>query len=333
MPEPTPHPDLHAAQRVALIALAVGTVLMLAKTGVYLLTDSVAVLTDALESVINIVAAGIMFFALRYANRPADREHPYGHGKIEFMAVALEGWLILFAGIWIGYEAIARLLAGTQPQQLHWGIGLLTVIGAADTMLAIHVLRMGRRLSSAPLTADGRHLMTDVVSTAAVIGGLLLVQWTGWSWLDPVIAVLLAGVILSISWRLLWQSLDGLMDRMDPVDDANIRALLDEEIAGGAIHSYHKVRHRHSGRFHWVDLHLQVDGEQTVRDSHATASRIEHRIESMLGDANATAHIEPSEPPDPAEAVPAKPNPTDPATPPETAEPDREPDQATSPAG
>jgi len=295
MPDPAPDPNLPNVQRVALVALGAGAVLMLAKIGVYLLTDSVAVLTDALESVINIVAAGAMFFAIRYANRPADRDHPYGHGKIEFMVVGLEGWLILFAGLWIGYEAIARFLSHNQPQHLGWGTGVLAVIGLADAALTFYVLRMGKRYHNAPLLADGRHLLTDVVSTVGVIVALVLVQWTGWTKLDPIVAVLLAGVILFMSWRLLWQSAAGLMDRSDPADDAAVRAILDEEVAAGVIRSYHKVRHRHTGAFHWVDLHVQVDGDLSVRQGHALASRIERRIEESLGDANATAHVEPAE--------------------------------------
>ncbi len=294
MPDPTPDPNLPQIQRVALTAFGVGLLLMFGKIAVYWLTDSVAVLTDALESVINIVAAAAMFFAIRYANRPADRTHPYGHGKIEFMVVALEGWLILFAGGWIAYEAIARFLSYNVPVNLGWGTGLLAVIGSADLLLAMYVLRMGKRYANAPLQADGRHLVTDVISTAGVIVALVLVQWTGKAWLDPVVAIVLACVILYMSWRLLWHSMNGLMDRSDPVDDAAILAILDEEVAGAAIHSYHKVRHRHTGPFHWVDLHIQVDGDLTVHQGHAIASRIEKRIEDALGDANATAHVEPS---------------------------------------
>jgi len=295
MPDPAPDPNLAQVQRVALIALGAGAVLMLGKVGVYLLTDSVAVLTDALESVINIVAAAVMFFAIRYANRPADRTHPYGHGKIEFLAIGLEGWLILRAAIWIGYEAITRFLSYNEPRHLGWGTGLLAVIGVADTVLTCYVLRMGKRFNNGVLLADGKHLLTDVISTAGVIGALLLVQWTGWTKLDPVVAVVLAAAILFMSWRLLWQSSAGLLDRSDPADDAAIRAILDDEFAAGTIRSYHKVRHRHTGAFHWVDLHLQVDGDLSVRQGHALASRIEQRIEAELGEANATAHVEPAE--------------------------------------
>ncbi len=303
MPEPTPDPQLPKIRRVAVIALGVGFVVMLAKFGVYWLTGSVAVLSDALESIINIVAAGAMLFAIQYSNRPADRTHPYGHGKVEFLVVGLEGWLILFAGATIGYQAIARLLGGQQPQNLDWGMALLGIVGAGHAALAIYVFRMGRRYRSDPLIADGKHLLTDVASTLGVILALVAVKLTGWAWLDPVAAMVIAALILFASWKLVWQSINGLMDRSDPADDAAIRAILDEEVAAGHVVSYHKVRHRHTGPFHWVDMHLQVEGSLSVTQGHAIASRIERRIEQTLGEGNATAHVEPAPPADPAPAA------------------------------
>ena len=294
MPEPTPDPQLPMIRRVALIALGVGVVVMIAKLGVYALTGSVAVLSDALESIINIVAAGAMLFAINYSNRPADRTHPYGHGKVEFLVVGLEGWLILFAGATIGYQAIARLLGGEPPQNLDWGMSLLGVVGAGHAVLAAYVFRMGRKLRSDPLIADGKHLLTDVASTLGVIIALVGVKYSGWAWLDPVAAIVIAALILFASWRLVWHSINGLMDRIDPADDTAIRAILDDEVAAGHIASYHKVRHRHSGAFHWVDMHLQVDGSLSVKQGHEIASRIEGRIEQRLGEGNATAHVEPT---------------------------------------
>jgi len=299
MPEPAPDPKLPTIRRVAMIALGVGLLVMLAKLGAYWLTGSVAVLSDALESIINIVAAGAMLFAIHYSNRPADRSHPYGHGKIEFLVVGLEGWLILFAGATIGYQAIDRLLAGEGPRHLGWGMGLLAIVGVGHAALAWYVFRMGRQLNSDPLLADGKHLLTDVASTLGVILALVAVKLTGWAWLDPVAAIVIAALILFASWRLVWHSINGLMDRSDPADDAAIRAILDEEVEAGRITSYHKVRHRHTGPFHWVDMHLQVDESLSVRQGHEVASRIEQRIEQTLGEGNATAHVEPDSKADP----------------------------------
>jgi len=253
----------------------------------------VAVLSDALESLINIAAAGMMLYAIWLSNQPADTEHPYGHGKVEFLAVGLEVWLILTAGVLIAYEAIKRLIWPREVLQIGLGIVLLAGVGVLTGLLAWYVLRAGKRYDNATLIADGKHLLTDAISTAAVFLGLLLVRWTQQIRLDPLIAIAVAGLILFMSWRLLGQSVSGLMDRQCPKDDRLIRDLLNEEIRSGAIVGYHKLRHRHNGAFHWVDMHLQMDRTLSIAQGHKHASRIEGRIEQLLGQADATAHLEP----------------------------------------
>jgi cation diffusion facilitator family transporter len=296
MPEPQADPNFPRIRGVATIALLAGLVLTVMKFAIYWLTNSVAVLSDALESIINVTAAAVMLYSITHANRPSDEDHPYGHGKLEFLAVGLEGWLILLAGVVIAVEAIGRLLfAETGPRQLGLGLGLLGMVGILDAILAGFVWSMGRRLRNDVLRADGRHLATDVASTAGVLAGLAVVQLTGWQWLDPVVALIMAGLIGAASWRLLWHSVQELMDRRDPEDDRLIREILDEETAQGTIAGYHKLRHRHAGSFHWVDMHLHVAGRLTVAQGHDLASRIEHRIEQALGRANATAHLEPAD--------------------------------------
>ncbi len=303
MPEPDADPNEVSVQRVAIHAVLAGLVITLLKFTAFALTNSVAILSDALESIINIVAAGVMLYSLWLSNRPADEDHPYGHGKVEFLAIGMEGWLILFAGIFIAVEAIRRLFSGVEPTHLNIGMWMLLVIGLLSASLAAYVWLMGRKYQSEPLVADGKHLATDVVSTIGVLIGLVMVRWSGWLWLDPVVAILVAGLCLFVSWRLLWKSIHGLMDASDPDDDKLIRQILDEAKAAGHILGYHKVRHRHNGPFHWVDMHLQVDGAMNVADSHSVASRIEARIEKELGRANATAHVEPHTKIDPVEAV------------------------------
>jgi cation diffusion facilitator family transporter len=296
MPEPDADPNEILIQRVALHAILAGVVITALKFTVFWWTNSVAILSDALESIINIVAAGVMGYSLWLSNRPADKKHPYGHGKAEFLAVGMEGWLILFAGLLIAIEAVRRLFTGAEVTNLGSGLWMLLGIGLISTALASYVWLSGRKYDCEPLIADGKHLMTDVVSTVGVLLGLLLVRWTQWWWLDSVVAILVAGLCLFVSWRLLWKSIQGLMDVSDPDDDKTIRAILDDEKRNGQIHGYHKVRHRHNGAFHWVDMHLHVDGSMNVADSHALASRIERRIETKLGRANATAHVEPYDP-------------------------------------
>lgn len=299
-PVPTAPPQTRAqiqAQRVAWTALFAGIVLMALKVLVFVVTDSAAVLSDALESTVNLAAAAVAIWSTWYAAQPADEAHPYGHGRVEFFAVGFEGALVLVAGITIVFESFRRLTRHLAPERLDLGVGLLAVISLLAAALAAYVWMQGRRLGSPTLLADGKHLAADVLSTLGAILGLLLVRATGWVWLDPAAALLLAGVVVFTGGRLVMHSWAGFMDRIDPVDDAKIRAILDEEFVAGRIAGYHKVRHRHQGAFHWVDLHLQVPGAMSVREAHDVASNIEHRIEQALGHADATSHVEPAEDP------------------------------------
>ena len=285
-------------QRVAIHALVAGTVLLALKFALFALTNAVAVLGDALESTINVAAAAFMLYSLRLSARPPDQRHRYGHGKVEFFAVGLEGALILAAGLVIGYEAISRLGDPPAPRSLSAALPALAVVGALDAALAVYVIRAGRRLHNEVLVADGKHLMTDVLSTGGVLLGLALVALTGAAWLDPLAALIMAAAILGASSRLLGRSIEGLMDRADPDDERRIREALDEALTSGRIAGYHKLRHRRTGAFHWAEIHIQIDGDLPVREGHAVASEVERRIEQALGgnaNANATAHVEPAE--------------------------------------
>lgn len=281
------------AQRVAWIALVGGLAIMAAKLGVFWLTNSAAVLSDALESIVNVLAAAMAAISTWYAAQPPDRLHPYGHGKVEFFAVGFEGVLIVIAGMGIIAESIRRLIVGGELADLTAGIWGLTAINLVMVGLAAWVWRSGIRHDSATLVADGKHLATDVITTLAVVGGLIAVKVTGLQWLDAALAIAVALLIFVTGGRLMLESWRGLMDQIDLADDAMIRQILREEIAAGQIVSFHKLRHRHTGGHHWVDLHIQVPGQMTVREAHERASRIENRIEQSLGRADATAHIEP----------------------------------------
>jgi cation diffusion facilitator family transporter len=283
------------AQRVAWVALVGAAVLMALKFCVFFITNSAAVLSDALESIVNLATAATAALSTWYAAKPPDKEHPYGHGKIEFFAVGFDGAMIIFAGSAIIFESSRRLIIGTHPQRLDVGFWGLLGVDVLVAALSCYVYFRGRRLGSPTLIADGKHLFTDVVTTLGIALGLGLVHITGLLWLDPVLAIVVAVLIFVTGFKLLRESWGGLLDEMDAADDRAIRAILSEEIAAGHILGFHKLRHRHTGAFHWVDLHIQVDGEMSVREAHDLATRIENRIEQKLGRADATAHIEPPE--------------------------------------
>ena len=293
---PQVHPQARQVHRVARTTLMAGIVIMGMKFAVFAVTGSAAVLTDAIESIVNIVAAGVMLYSVWFSNRPADEDHPYGHGKMEFLTLGFEGAMILIAGVAIGAVAITRLIQPVALEKLDLGLWMLLGVNLCSAGLAGWVYYCGRKYKSMVLVADAKHLLTDVISTVGGMVALWLVQMTGVLWIDPLIAIVLTAFIFLTSWKLLRQSADGLLDRIDAKDQAAIECILNDEVAGGRIISYHKVRHRHAGDFHWVDMHLQVNGDLTVRDGHEIASRIEYRIEQALGRAKATAHIEPQEP-------------------------------------
>ena len=297
MPEPQGHPHANLLRRVARLTVLCGVIITGIKFGAFAMTNSVAVLSDALESIVNVVAAALMAYTIGVTNRPADAEHPYGHGKAQFMSIGFEGGAIGAAGLIIVIEAIGRLIHPPVEDLPRLGAGMiaLVVVAVMTAMLAAYLNHHANKYNESAFRADARHLMTDVISTGGVVVGLLVVQTTGWQWVDPAVALVVACAILFMGGQLLRESLHGLMDRIDFEDDTKIRGILDQHVKAGAILGYHKVRHRHSGRFHWVDLHIQVGGDMTVRQSHGLATRIEHQIEQALVEANATAHVEPPE--------------------------------------
>jgi len=171
------------------------------------------------------------------------------------------------------------------------------ISGAINAALGLYLVRSGRRLRSITLEADGRHLLTDAVTSAAVLAGLVAVKLTGWAYADPIAALVVAVYIIHTAWGLLRQSAAGLMDEQDVEDQKLLRGILDRHIGstGNEPHicSYHKLRHRHSGRYHWVDFHIVVPSNWDIRHGHEVASAIEYEIEQALGEGNATAHVEP----------------------------------------
>jgi cation diffusion facilitator family transporter len=295
MTQSTVDPNSRKIHRVAQVALIMGVVVMCLKLAVFFITKSVAVLSDALESVINIIAAAVMLYSVWLSSRPADEDHPYGHGKIEFITLGFEGLMILLAGATIAYEAIQRLI---HPAPIEAGLGfwLLLGVNVVNASLATYIYTRGKRYRSAVLIADAKHIYTDVASTVGVSIGLALVWVFKVDRLDPLMALILGGLILFTAWSLLKQGAGGLMDRNDAADQNAIVGILDSEVAEGAIASYHKIKHRHAGPFMWIDFHIQVDRNLNIADAHALGSRIERRIEDHFGQAKATAHIEPAAP-------------------------------------
>ena len=281
-------------EKAALASAAVGALVMGLKFTAYWLTGSLALYSDALESIINVVAAACAFLAVRVAAQPADEDHPYGHHKAEYFSAVIEGALVIVAALLILREAYFGIIAPQPLDAPALGLavnGVATVINAA---WALVLFRRGRRLRSPALMADARHILADVVTSCGVLVGVGLVLVTGTLVLDPIVAGLVALNILWSGWTMVRDSINGLMDQAaSPEMIARIRALISTH-GEGALEA-HDVRTRHAGSATFIDFHLVVPGEMTVSESHAICDRLEEVIEAQVEGAVVVIHVEPAE--------------------------------------
>jgi cation diffusion facilitator family transporter len=285
--------------RAALISLCVSILLLVVKFTAYFLTGSNAIYSDALETVVNVLAASFAMYSIVLAHRPADKSHPYGHGKIEFFSAGLEGSMILLAAVLIVGKVAAAWLWHRPSATGDLGVGLILLAGALllNGGFGYYLWFRGRRLEALTLEASGIHLMTDAIDSVIVLAAIWIVRLTGWHWVDNAAALVVAIYIGVTGLRLVRRSSGGLMDEQDVADQKLLRQILDAHLGPGGksprICSYHKLRHRHSGRYHWVDFHILVPAWWDVRTGHEAASAIEYEIELALREGNATAHVEP----------------------------------------
>lgn len=278
--------------RVAAGSLAVSAAVLAIKFGAYLLTGSVALYSDALESIVNVVTAAAAIVAIRSAARPPDAEHPYGHDKAEYLSAIVVGTLIVVAGLAILWEAYGAILA-PKPIDAPWtGVAVNSVATAINAMWSGVLLRQGRRHRSAALVADGRHLLADVVTSLGVVVGVALVVLTGIEVLDAAIAVLVALHVLHSGWGVIRENGSGLLDESVPVGElARIREVISLH-AGDAI-EIHDLRTRHAGRTIFIDFHLVVPGSMSVDRSHEICDRLEAALQEAFEGAVVMIHVEP----------------------------------------
>lgn len=283
--------------RFARLSIAAALATIALKTAAFALTGSVGLLSDALESGVNLVAATVAYVALWVAARPADEEHPYGHSKAEYFSAGVEGCLIVVAAVAIVVSATGRFL---DPQPLaHVGPGLAVSVAAAviNGAVAAVLLRAGRRYRSITLTADGRHLMTDVWTTAGVVTGVAAAAVTGWERLDPLVALGVGAHIVVAGWRLIRRAVGGLMDRALPASDRQaIEAVLDRYRHQEGVR-FHALRSREAGTRRFVSVHVLVPGQWSVQTGHELLDRLEADLDVALGGAFVFTHLEPLEDP------------------------------------
>jgi cation diffusion facilitator family transporter len=266
------------------------------KAAAYWYTGSVGLLSDAAESGVNLVAAVTAMLSLWYSAQPVDRNHTYGHEKIEYFSSGLEGVLIAAAAVGIAWYAIRRLIVPQPIHELGVGAAVALVASLINLGVALWLLRTGRRYHSIVLEADGQHLMTDVWTSVALVTGLALVAATGIEVLDPILALVMAVNILWTGCGLVRRSFNGLMDHALPADElAVVRQAIESVLARGA--TYHALRTRQAGAHRFVDFHLLVPGRTSVRDAHHQAVRLEEAIQTALPSAEVVVHVEPIEEP------------------------------------
>lgn len=294
-------------------SLLVSFLMLAGKTTAYLLTDSVAIFSDAMESVIHLLATGFAAFSLWYSLRPADHGHPYGHGKIAYFSSGFEGGLIMIAALIILYSAIQDLILGPEVERL--GLGLLITGGLAMVNLGLGVtlIRVGKTNESVVLIANGKHVLTDMWTSIGVVGGLTLVLITDLVWLDPVLAILVALNILWTAGTLIRQSFSGLMEFADTADTEILIDILSEAATEKTIAGFHQLRHRRVNDRLFVEYHLLFPEELTVAEAHQRSHEVEDRIHARFSRRGVivTAHLEPEKhdsahegrPPEPGDAL------------------------------
>jgi cation diffusion facilitator family transporter len=278
---------------VPIISITSNSLLLLFKIIAGILMGSVAVLSEAVHSGIDLLASAVAFISIRKAEQPADQDHPFGHGKFENLSGAFEALLIFAAAALIIFEAINKLQHPAMIDNLGWGITVMLIATAINAVVSRVLFKYAKSTGSIAIEADAMHLWVDVFTSGGVLIGLLLIRITHWEILDPVIAILVAGLILKAAFDLTMKALGDLADRTLP--DSEIDSILSIVNANPDVRGHHKLRTRKSGSRREIDLHIQVDRDVSVLDAHEICFRIENAIKESLPGAYVTIHVEPGE--------------------------------------
>jgi cation diffusion facilitator family transporter len=287
--------DTRIMRRAMRLSLVVGFFMLVIKVVAYLITGSTAILSDAAESVVHVLAVSFAAYSFRLSLKPADRTHPYGHDRISFFSAGFEGAMIVLAAIYIMYEAGHHLLTGLSIQNIDTGTYIIAFATAANGALGWYLLRQGKKYNSIVLEANGKHLLTDSWTSLGVIIGLILVMLTGWLPFDPILAVIVGGNILWTGGKLMRRSIGGLMDESDPKTEAAIRAILQRETSRFEI-KFHGLRHRNAGTKLMIEFHLLFPQNVSIAAAHERATMIEDEIHKAFPNpTEVISHLEPIE--------------------------------------
>ena len=286
-------PQNSRPQRFAMrLSLGVGFFMLASKIAAYWVTGSVAILSDAAESVVHIVAVSFAAYSLWLSLKPPDRSHLYGHDKISFFSAGFEGAMIVMAAFYIIYVSVQKWIEGLKLEHLGLGTGLIVLASLINGGLGFFLIAIGKKHRSLILEANGRHVLTDCWTSIGVVVGLTLAMFTGWLEFDPLVAILVALNILWSGGHLIRRSIGGLMDEVDPAVEAQLKKQLDM-LTGQLGLQYHGLRHRSSGNTLWVECHLLFPENTTLASAHALATRIEEELEEQSpGRTEVLTHLE-----------------------------------------
>ncbi|GJQ20880.1 MAG: cation diffusion facilitator transporter [Bacteroidia bacterium] len=277
------------------LSLVVGFFMLAGKWYAYVLTGSAAILSDAAESIVHVFAVAFAAYSLWLSFKPADPSHPYGHEKVGFFSAGVEGALIILAAITIMYEAVKKWMEGLELQNLGEGTAYVAAAAGINALLGTYLFWKGKKYGSLVLTANGKHVLTDVWTSAGVVGGLLLVVWTGWKPFDPILALIVASNILWSGGKLVRQSVGGLMDEGDPALARVIKEILERETRARNL-EFHEVRYRNAGTTLWIEFHLLFPRGTPIEAAHWKATEIEGILKTSLKTpVNIITHLEPIE--------------------------------------
>lgn len=291
-------------QRTAMrLSLAIGFLMLLMKTYAYAITRSAAILSDAAESVIHVLAVSFAAYSLWLSSKPADKNHPYGHDRIGFFSAGFEGAMIMIAALYIIYEAVYKWIHGLALEQLEIGISFIVAATIINGILGGYLVYLGKKHHSIILEANGKHVLTDSWTSLGVIAGLILVMLTDWLPFDPIIALLVALNILLSGFRLMRRSIGGLMDEADPDVDRRLREILKKETDRYGV-EFHQLRHRNAGDKLMIEFHLLFNREKSVAVAHEEATLIEKSVKDAFPiQAEVITHLEPLEDHDEAHSI------------------------------
>lgn len=279
-------------QRTAWLSIISNSLLVILKLIVGIYTGAVSLISEAAHSAVDLLAAVIAFYAVKTAIEPPDEQHEYGHGKFENLSSAVEALLIVFAAVWIIYESVHKLSNLREPEYLEYGILIMVISIVINYIVSSRLMKVAKQTHSQALEADGLHLRADIWTSMGVLAGLVAIKLTGWLWLDPISAIVVAGIIFKAGYTMTVESAKELTDVSLPIEDEKIIEDIFNEHK--AVINFHKLRTRRSGAYRLLDVHIILDKDMHLDKVHDICDQLEHKLKEALGMCDVVIHAEPS---------------------------------------